>query len=193
MVFFVVLLSLIIQGSSLGKVAKFLKLTTVARPESPYSLEFYSKNEMEVGQGLAVFTVGMPDPEGCDGPAIKDLNLPESTLLLMIARRQKVPVLFKQTRKIIKLLNERSEKYNEEAKELVEKAQEIILKINEKRSFNKEGNEEEGDFWQVLPPKGDTVLRGWDQVTVLAKVEDQKKVTEELTGAFNAHSTPASS
>jgi cell volume regulation protein A len=128
----------------------------------------------------------MPDPEGCEGPAIKDLNLPESAVLLMIARRQKVPVLFKQTRKIIKLLNEdRSEKYGEEAQELVEKAQEIILKINEKRSFNKEGNEEEGDFWQVLPPKGDTVLRGWDQVTVLAKVEDQKKVTEELNGAFN--------
>jgi cell volume regulation protein A len=161
MVFFVVLLSLIIQGSLLGKVAKFLKLTTVARPESPYSLEFYSKNEMEVGQGLAVFTVGMPDPEGCEGPAIKDLNLPESAVLLMIARRQKVPVLFKQTRKIIKLLNEEhSEKYGEEAEELIEKAQEIILKINEKRSFNKEGNEEEGDFWQVLPPKGDTVLRG---------------------------------
>jgi cell volume regulation protein A len=103
----------------------------------------------------------------------------------MIARRQKVPVLFKQTRKIIKLLNEeRSEKYGEEAKELVEKAQEIILKINEKRSFNKEGNEEEGDFWQVLPPRGDTVLRGWDQVTILSKVEDQERIIEELNGSF---------
>jgi cell volume regulation protein A len=185
MVFFVVLLSLMIQGSSLGIVAKFLKLTTVKRPQPPYSLEFYSKNEMEVGQRLVVFNVGMPDPEGCEGPAIKDLNLPESTLLLMIARRQKVPILFKQTRKIIKLLNEeRSEKYGEEAKELVEKARDIILKINEKRSFNKEGNEEEGDFWRVLPPKGDTVLRGWDQVTILAQVGDQKKITEELTRAF---------
>jgi cell volume regulation protein A len=103
----------------------------------------------------------------------------------MIARRQKVPVLFKQTRKIIKLLNEeRSEKYGEEAKELVEKAQEIILKINEERNFNKEGTEEEGDFWQVLPPRGDTVLRGWDQVTILAQVGDQEKITKELTAAF---------
>ena len=188
MVFFVVLLSLVIQGSSLGKVAKFLKLTTVSRPESPYSLEFYSKNEIEAGQGLTVFTVGMPDPEGCEGPAIKDLNLPESAVLLMIARRQKVPMLFKQTRKIIKLLNEEhSEKYGEEAKELVEKAREIILRINEKRSFNKEGNEEEGDLWRIHPPKGDTVLRGWDQVTVLSKVEDQEKVTEELEGAFKTH------
>jgi cell volume regulation protein A len=96
-----------------------------------------------------------------------------------------VPVLFKQTRKIIKLLNEeRSEKYGEEAKELVEKAREIILKINEERNFNKEGNEEEGDFWRVLPPRGDTVLRGWDQVTILAQVGDQEKITKELTGAF---------
>jgi cell volume regulation protein A len=39
----------------------------------------------------------------------------------------------------------------------------------------------------VLPPKGDTVLRGWDQVTVLAKVEDQEKVIAELNGAFNTH------
>jgi cell volume regulation protein A len=184
MVFFFLLLSLMIQGSSLGIVAKFLKLTTVTRPEPPYNLEFYSKNDMEVGQRLTVFTIGMPDPEGCEGPAIKDLHLPESTLLLMIARRQKVPILFKQTRKIIKLLNERSEKYSEEAKELVEKAQEIILKINEKRNFNKNGNEEEGDFWQVLPPRGNTILRGWDQVTVLSKVEDQKKVIEILEGAF---------
>jgi hypothetical protein len=105
----------------------------------------------------------------------------------MIARRQKVPVLFKQTRKIIKLLNEEhSEKYGEEAKELIEKAQEIILKINEKRNFNEEGNEEEGDFWQVLPPKGDTVLHGWDHVTVLSTVEDQKKVIETLNGSFKS-------
>ncbi|MDR1837464.1 MAG: hypothetical protein LBQ89_07380, partial [Treponema sp.] len=89
---------------------------------------------------------------------------------------------------IIKLLNEeRSEKYGEEAKELVEKAREIILKINEKRSFNKDGNEEEGDFWRVLPPRGDTVLRGWDQVTILAQVGDQERVIEELKSAFKAY------
>jgi cell volume regulation protein A len=183
--FFVVLLSLMIQGSSLGKVAKFLKLTTVSRPEPPFNLELFSRNDMEVEDRLTVFTLSMPDPEGCKGPAIKHLKLPESTLLLMIARRQRVPVLFNQTRKIIKSLNERSDKYGEQAKELVEKAQEIILKTNEKRNFNKEENEEESDFWQLLPPRGDTILRGWDQVTVLTKVEDQEKVIEELNGSFN--------
>jgi cell volume regulation protein A len=184
MVFFVVLLSLMIQGSSLGKIAKFLKLSTVSRPEPPYTLEFFTKNNMEAGQKLTVFTIGMPDPEGCEGPAIKDLKLPESTLLLMIARRQKVPMLFKKAQQILNLLNERSVKHGEEARELVEKAQEIILKINEKRYFHKDENEEESDIWEVLPPRGDTVLRGWDQVTVLTKVGDQERVIEELKGSF---------
>jgi len=187
MVFFVVLLSLMIQGSSLGKIAKFLKLSTESRPEPPYTLEFFTKNNMEAGQKLTVFTIGMPDPEGCEGPAIKDLKLPESTLLLMIARRQKVPMLFKKTQKILNLLNERSVKHGEEARELVEKAQEIILKINEKRYFRKDDNEEESDIWEVLPPRGDTILRGWDQVTVLTKVGDQEKVINELKGSFNSY------
>jgi cell volume regulation protein A len=184
MVFFVVLLSLMFQGSSLGKIAKLLKLSTVSRPEPPYSLEFFTKNNMEAAQKLTVFTIGMPDPEGCEGPAIKTLKLPESTLLLMIARRQKVPKLFKETQKIINILNERTIKYGEEAKELVEKAQEIILQINEKRYFHKDENEEESDIWHVLPPKGDTILRGWDQVTILAKVGDQDKVIEEIKEHF---------
>ena len=184
MVFFVVLLSLMFQGSSLGKIAKLLKLSTVSRPEPPYSLEFFTKNNMEAAQKLTVFTIGMPDPEGCEGPAIKTLKLPESTLLLMIARRQKVPKLFKETQKIINILNERTIKYGEEAKELVEKAQDIILQINEKRYFHKDENEEESDIWHVLPPKGDTILRGWDQVTILAKVGDQDKVIEEIKEHF---------
>jgi cell volume regulation protein A len=184
MVFFVVLLSLMVQGSSLGKVASFLTLSTVSRPEPPYTLEFFTKNDMEIGQKLTVFTLGMPDPEGREGPAIKDLKLPESTLLLMIARRKKVPMLFRKTQRILNLLNERSVKHGKEAKELVDKAQDIILQINEKKYFHKDENEEETDIWQVLPPRGDTILRGWDQVTVLTKIEDQERVIEELKGSF---------
>jgi len=184
MVFFVVLLSLVFQGSSLGLVAKLLKLTTVSRPEPPYSLEFFTKNDTEAGEKLTVFTLGMPDPEGCEGPAIKDLNLPDSTVLLMIARRQRVPLLYKKAQKILNMLNDGSAEYGDEAKELVDKAQEVMSKINEKRFSHKEENEEAGDIWQVLPPRGDTVLRGWDQITILAKVEDQEKVTKELNGAF---------
>jgi len=184
MVFFVVLLSLLIQGSSLGKAAKLLKLTTVSHPEPPYSLEFFTKNNMEVGQKLTVFTLCMPDPDGCEGPAIKDLNLPESTLLLMIARRQRVSVLYRKAQKVLNLLNKQSERHGDEAKELVDKAQEIVSEINDKRLFIREEGEEESDVWQVLPPRGDTILRGWDHVTILSKVEDQEKVTEEINGAF---------
>ena len=184
LVFFAVLLSLMVQGSSLGKMAKFLKLSVQSRPESPYSLEFFTKNDMEAGQRITVFTIELPDPEGCKGPAVKDLKLPDSALLLMIARRQKVPVLLRKTQKIMNLLNERSIKYGEEARMLVEKAQEIILKINEKKYFRENGNEEDIDVWQVLPPRGDTILQGWDQVTVLSKVEDEEAVRKALLDTF---------
>ncbi len=184
LVFFAVLLSLMVQGSSLGKIAKLLKLSEPSRPEPPYSLEFFTKNDMEAGQKITVFTVGLPDPEGCKGPTIKDLNLPDSALLLMITRRQKVPMLFRKTQKIMSLLNERVMKHGEEAKILVDKAQEIILKINERKYFHKDENEEECDVWQVLPPRGDTILRGWDQVTVLSKVEDEEAVRKALNNAF---------
>jgi cell volume regulation protein A len=184
LVFFAVLLSLIVQGSSLGKVASLLKLSSPSRPEPPYSLEFFTKNNMEIGQKINVFTVALPDPEGCKGPMIKELKLPENTLLLMITRRQKVPILFRKTQKILSLLNKNSMKHGEEAKMLVDKAQEIIIKINEKKYFHRDDNEEEYDVWQVLPPRGDTVLLGWDQVTVLSKVEDEEKVRAVLLSSF---------
>jgi len=164
-----------------------LKLSTVSRPEPPYSLEFFTKNNMEAGQKLTVFTICMPDPEGCEGPAIKELRLPESTLLLMIARRQKVPKLFRKAQNILNILNEHTENHGKEARELVGKAQEIILQINEKRYFHKDENEEESDIWQVLPPRGDTVLRGWDHVTILAKVGDQEKVIDEIKNRFRSY------
>jgi len=89
LVFFAVLLSLIVQGSSLGIIAKILKLTTPFTPESPYSLEFFAKNNMEASERVSVFTVDLPASESGTGPAIKDLNLPRNTVLLMIARRPK--------------------------------------------------------------------------------------------------------
>jgi len=68
---------------------------------------------------------------------------------------------------------------------LVNKAEEIIMEINEKKYFHRDENEEEYDIWQVLPPRGDTVLHGWDQITVLAKVEDEEKVRTALLKAFD--------
>jgi cell volume regulation protein A len=182
LVFFVVLLSIAIQGSLLGKVVKLLKLSVAARPDPPYSLEFYTKNDMEAGQKIAVFTVDLPDPEGGKGPFIRDLKLPEDTLLLMVARRQRVSNLFRKTQKMLTVLDERSKEHGEEAKELASKARDIILRMNEKRYLHK--GEVESDVWQVLPPRGDTALCGWDQITVLSKVEDENKVREILLKSF---------
>ena len=179
LVFFAVLLSLMIQGSSLGKVAKLLKLSMESRPEPPYSLEFFTKNDMEAGQKITVFTIDMPDPEGAKGPLIRDLKLPENTLLLMIARRQRVSSLFRKTQKIISLIRER---HGEEVKELEDKTWAVFNKINEKKPFSRD---EEEDVWQVLPPRGDTALCGWDQITVLSKVEDEEKIREVLLDSFN--------
>jgi cell volume regulation protein A len=179
LVFFAVLLSLMIQGSSLGKVAKLLKLSTESRPEPPYSLEFFTKNDMEAGQKITVFTIDLPDPEGAKGPLIRDLRLPENALLLMIARRQRVSSLFRKTQKIISLIRER---HGEEVKELEDKTWAVFNKINEKKTLNKDEAE---DVWQVLPPRGDTALCGWDQITVLSKVEDEEKIREVLLDSFN--------
>lgn len=184
LIFFAVLLSIAIQGSLLGKVAKWLKLSTLSRPEPPYSLEFFTKNDMEVGQKITIFTVDLPGPEGAMGPFIRDLKLPENTLLLMITRRKKVPILFRRTQKILSLLNERGTKHGAEAQELISKAEEILSTINEKKFFRKDENEEESDVWQVQPPRGDTILRGWDQITVLSKIEDEDNVKETLLKAF---------
>jgi cell volume regulation protein A len=181
LVFFVVLLSLMIQGSSLGKVAKLLKLSTESRPEPPYSLEFFTKNDMEVGQKITVFTIDLPDPEGAKGPLIRDLSLPENTLLLMIARRQRLSSLFRKTQKIISMIKER---HGEEVKELEDKTWAVFNKISKKKHLNKNVEEEE-DVWQVLPPRGDTTLCGWDQITVLSKVEDEEKIREVLLDSFN--------
>ncbi|MDR2732737.1 MAG: potassium/proton antiporter [Fibromonadaceae bacterium] len=178
LVFFAVLLSLIVQGSSLGKVAKLLNLSTPSRPQPPYSLEFFTKNDMEIGEKITVFTVDLPGPEDCKGPLIKNLKLPENTLLLMIARKQRVSTLYRKTQKIISIIKE---KFGDEVKELESKAWDIFNKRGRNSIFN--SNEEE-DVWHVLPPRGDTALCGWDQITVLSKVEDEEAVRQVLLGAF---------
>jgi cell volume regulation protein A len=184
MVFFAVLLSLAVQGSSLGKLTKLLKLSTAFRPDPPYNLEFITKDDMEAGQRLTVFTVDLPDPEGGKGPLIRDLKLPENALLLMITRREKVSLLFRKTQKILIALGDLSRKNGEEVRDLAFKAQDIVAKIKEKKPLYKEENDL-SDVWQVLPPKGDTALRGWDQITILSKIEDKEEVKEILLESFS--------
>ncbi|GHV16234.1 K(+)/H(+) antiporter NhaP2 [Fibrobacterales bacterium] len=153
LVFFAVLLSVIFQGVSLGKIASLLKLSKPSRPTPPYSLEFFTMSEMTDEDKLELFTIDLPDPEGSDGPVIKDLRLPDGALLIMITRKRKIP---------------RPPKHHPKT---------LLMESRAKRNVNRE---KMNDIWQVLPPRGDTVLKGWDQVTVLAKAKDEEKIREIL-------------
>jgi len=125
----------------------------------------------------------LPGPEGRKGPLIKDLRLPENALLLMITRRQKVSLLYRKTQKILSILNTRSLRGYDETKELTAKAREVLDKS---QSLS---DKTESDIWVVLPPKGDTALCGWDQVTILSKAEDKDEIRDIL---LNPSSAPTS-
>ncbi|MES2475482.1 MAG: potassium/proton antiporter [Verrucomicrobiota bacterium] len=121
LVFFAVILSVSIQGSTLGLVARWLKLSVPARPMRRYGLELVTMAKSD----LDLVVVDLPDPEGQRGPKIRDLQLPAGAVITLITR---------------------------------------------------------GD--EVLVPKGNTHLLGWDQVTVLARVVDEDQVREALLKPF---------
>jgi cell volume regulation protein A len=121
LVFFVVLLSVMIQGGSLGVVARWLGLSAPSRPMPRYGLELVTMAKSE----LDLVVVDLPDPKGCPGAKIRELALPPGAVITLITR---------------------------------------------------------GD--EVLTPKGNTRLQGWDQVTVLARAVDEEKVREALLAAF---------
>lgn len=121
LVFFVVLLSVAIQGSLIGPLAKGLKLSTVARPRPLYNLELVTmaKSDMDL------FVFDIPGPQGRPGPRISELKLPPGTVITLISR---------------------------------------------------------GDA--VIPPRGNTQLLGWDQITLLAHAADEPVIRQELEAAF---------
>lgn len=121
LVFFAVLLSVLIQGSTLGTVARWLKLATPSRPMARYGLELVTMAKSE----LDLVVVDLPDPKGKLGPRIRDLQLPQGAVITLITR--------------------------------------------------------DGE---VLIPKGNTHLMGWDQITVLARVVDEDKVRQALLEPF---------
>lgn len=130
LVFFAVILSVLIQGSTLGTVARWLNLSTPSRPQPRYGLELVTMAHSE----LDLVVVDLPDPRGLEGPKIRDLELPAGAVITLITR---------------------------------------------------------GD--EVVVPKGNTCLRGWDQVTVLARIVDEDAVRESLIGAFELHEPDSTS
>jgi cell volume regulation protein A len=127
LVFFAVILSIIIQGSTLGLVSKWLGLSAPARPKALFNLEMITMAKSDYD----MVVVDLPGPKGAPGPRLRDLRLPEGAIITLITR---------------------------------------------------------GD--EVVLPKGETQLQGWDQVTVLAHAPDEDKIRERLVELFSAE-TPA--
>jgi cell volume regulation protein A len=121
LVFFAVLLSIIVQGSTLGLVSKWLGLSEPARPKALFNLEMITMAKSDYD----MVVVDLPGPKGAPGPRLRDLRLPEGAIITLITR---------------------------------------------------------GD--EVVLPKGETQLQGWDQVTVLAHAPDENQIHEKLVAPF---------
>jgi cell volume regulation protein A len=121
LVFFAVLLSILIQGSTLGTVAKWLKLSAPARPKPLFNLELLTMAHSDYD----LVVVDLPEAPGVIGPRIRDLALPEGAVIALITRAD-----------------------------------------------------------QVVLPKGNTRLQGWDQVSILAHAPDEDAVRHALLDPF---------
>jgi potassium/hydrogen antiporter len=82
LVFFAVLLSILVQGSSLGHVAKWLKLSEPSRPMPLFSLEMQTMAKSD----YELVVVDLPGPRDSPGPLIRDLVLPEGAVITLITR-----------------------------------------------------------------------------------------------------------
>ncbi|MCE5185436.1 MAG: potassium/proton antiporter [Planctomycetaceae bacterium] len=86
LIFFAVLLSILIQGSTLGSFAKWLGLSAVQRPKPLYNLDLITMAPSD----MDLVVVDMPDPKGARGPRISDLCLPSGSVIILITRGQEV-------------------------------------------------------------------------------------------------------
>lgn len=86
LVFFAVLLSVSIQGSTLGLFADRLGLAAPARPQPRYGLDLVTLAHSE----LDLVVVDLPGPAGRPGPRIRDLVLPPRAVVTLVARGNEV-------------------------------------------------------------------------------------------------------
>ena len=86
LVFFAVILSVGIQGSTLGVVARRFGLSTPSRPQPRYGLELVTMAHSD----LDLVVVDLPDPKGQPGPRIRDLTLPPGAIVTLVTRGDEV-------------------------------------------------------------------------------------------------------
>lgn len=82
LVFFAVLLSIAIQGSTLGLLARLLHLTAPKRPMPLFNLELVTMAESD----FDLIVLDLPGPQGAIGPAIADLQFPAGSVIILITR-----------------------------------------------------------------------------------------------------------
>lgn len=82
LVFFAVLLSVALQGGTLGALASWLKLTVPARPKPFFNLELVTM----AASDLDLIVVDLPGPQGGIGPSIAELQLPPGAVITLITR-----------------------------------------------------------------------------------------------------------
>jgi potassium/hydrogen antiporter len=85
-IFFAVLLSCLVQGTTMVPLAKILGLTVPAKPRSPYTVELHSlrKSDTEMFE-LRI----LPDTQA-DGRSIRNLGLPSEVLISSVVRDEKI-------------------------------------------------------------------------------------------------------
>jgi len=85
-IFFAVLISCLLQGSSLGKLAKLFKLTTPKSPSSPFSMELHSTKQSDID----MFEYLISENSYCAEKAIRDLKFDSDVVITSITRSGKI-------------------------------------------------------------------------------------------------------
>jgi potassium/hydrogen antiporter len=85
-IFFAVLLSCLVQGSTMGLIAKLLKLTVPAKPRSPYTVELHSLRKSDTD----MYEIRVEAGSKADGRCIRDLGLPNEVLISSLVRDEKI-------------------------------------------------------------------------------------------------------
>ena len=82
LVFFAVLLSIAVQGNTMGVLARWLKLIRPMRPRPLFNLELVTMSDSD----FDLIVVDLPGPKGVIGTAIADLSLPPGAVITLITR-----------------------------------------------------------------------------------------------------------
>ncbi len=85
-IFFAVLLSCLVQGTTMVPLAKLLGLTVSTKPHSPHSVELHSTPKSDID----LFEIRAERGGFADGRRIQDLELPPDTLISSIVRDARI-------------------------------------------------------------------------------------------------------